>query len=146
VSPGQTPRRHLPAQLSAPLRSFLGTEAGSAGVMLLAAAVALGWANSPWSGSYEALWDTHLSVSLGDAELAMDLGHWVNDGLMALFFFVIGLEVRREPSLGELTRRSRLVIPLLAGVPGALARHRPYLVVRRPGAAARRGVIGTRPG
>ncbi|HLS45236.1 MAG TPA: Na+/H+ antiporter NhaA [Ornithinicoccus sp.] len=145
ISPGQTTRRHLPAQLSAPLRSFLGTEAGSAGVMLLAAAVALGWANSPWSGSYEALWDTHLSVSLGDAELAMDLGHWVNDGLMALFFFVIGLEVRRELSLGELTRRSRLVIPLVAGITGMLVPTLLYLVLNPSGEAARGWgiVIGT---
>src|SRR5690606_11212295 len=145
VSPGQTPRRHLPAQLSAPLRSFLGTEAGSAGVMLLAAAVALGWANSPWSGSYEALWDTHLSVSLGGAELAMDLGHWVNDGLMALFFFVLGLEVRRELSLGELTRRSRLVIPLVAGITGMLVPTLLYLVLNPSGEAARGWgiVIGT---
>ena len=60
-------------------------------------------ANSPFSESYTSLWHTPLSVQLGSAELAMDLGHWVNDGLMALFFFVIGLEVRREPSIGELT-------------------------------------------
>lgn len=113
--------------------------------MLLAAAVALGWANSPWSGSYEALWDTHLSVSLGDAELAMDLGHWVNDGLMALFFFVIGLEVRRELSLGELTRRSRLVIPLVAGITGMLVPTLLYLVLNPSGEAARGWgiVIGT---
>lgn len=113
--------------------------------MLLAAAVALGWANSPWSGSYEALWDTHLSVSLGDAELAMDLGHWVNDGLMALFFFVIGLEVRRELSLGELTRRSRLVIPLVAGITGMVVPTLLYLVLNPSGEAARGWgiVIGT---
>lgn len=145
ISPGQTTRRHLPGQLSAPLRSFLGTEAGSAGVMLLAAAVALGWANSPWSGSYEALWDTHLSVSLGDAELSMDLGHWVNDGLMALFFFVIGLEVRRELSLGELTRRSRLVIPVVAGLTGMVVPTVLYLLLNPSGEAARGWgiVIGT---
>lgn len=113
--------------------------------MLLAAAVALGWANSPWSGSYEALWDTQLSVSLGDAELAMDLGHWVNDGLMALFFFVIGLEVRRELSLGELTRRSRLVIPLVAGITGMVVPTLLYLVLNPSGEAARGWgiVIGT---
>src|SRR5690606_19898850 len=113
--------------------------------MLLAAAVALGWANSPWSGSYEALWDTHLSVSLGDAELSMDLGHWVNDGLMALFFFVIGLEVRRELAIGELTDRRRVAIPLLAGVGGMVVPAVLYLLIAPGGEATRAwaAVIGT---
>src|SRR5688500_7825310 len=92
----------LAAQLSAPARQFLANESGSAGLLLLAAVVALLWANSPWSGSYESLWHTEAAIAVGDAVLSMDLHHWVNDGVMALFFFVIGLEVRRELSVGEL--------------------------------------------
>src|SRR5688572_15653517 len=96
-----TPRRSLVAQLSAPTRKFLGTEAGSAGLLLVATVAALLCANSAWSEFYEELWTTRAAVSVGGWELSMDLEHWVNDGLMALFFFVIGLEVRREFSVGE---------------------------------------------
>jgi Na+/H+ antiporter NhaA len=85
-------RRSLLAQLSGPLRRYLTTEAGSASLLLAATLIALAWANSPWSESYEALWHADASLSVGGWVLSMDLQHWVNDGLMALFFFVIGLE------------------------------------------------------
>ena len=114
----RSPRTALAAQLSTPLRQFVATESGSAGVLLLASAVGLIWANSPWSGAYEDLWGTMIGVRVGDAALTMDLRHWVDDGLMALFFFVIGLEVRRELSVGELTDRTRVRLPLLAGAAG----------------------------
>ncbi|MGY3202461.1 Na+/H+ antiporter NhaA [Streptomyces sp. TE5632] len=138
-------RRSIGAQLSRPVRSFMETEAGSAGLLLFAVAVALIWANSPWSDSYTSLWATDLSLSLGNAELSMDLGHWVNDGLMALFFFIIGLEVRYEVSVGELNNRSRLMIPLLAGIGGMLVPVLLYLAIA-PGGEAAMGwgvVIGT---
>jgi Na+/H+ antiporter NhaA len=138
-------RTALLGQLSGPLRAFLGTEAASAGLLLAATVTALAWANSPLSESYTALWHTTLSVSLGDAELALDLGHWVNDGLMALFFFVIGLEVRRELSIGELTQRRRVVVPLVAGTLGMVLPALLYLAVNPTGDAARGWgiVIGT---
>ncbi|PWJ08416.1 Na+/H+ antiporter NhaA [Streptomyces sp. NWU49] len=133
------------AQLSGPVRSFLATEAGSAGLLLAAVVVALVWANSPWSDSYTSLWATEASVSLGGADLSMDLGHWVSDGLMALFFFVIGLEVRYQASAGELTGRRSVVLPALAGTGGMLVPALLYLAVV-PGGEARGGwgvVIGT---
>ncbi|MER6404366.1 Na+/H+ antiporter NhaA [Streptomyces viridosporus] len=133
------------AQLSGPVRSFLATEAGSAGLLLAAVVVALVWANSPWSDAYTSLWATEASVSLGGADLSMDLGHWVSDGLMALFFFVIGLEVRYQASAGELTGRRSVVIPALAGTGGMLVPALLYLAVV-PGGEARGGwgvVIGT---
>src|SRR4051812_30859417 len=105
--PGEGPstpsRRVLPVQLVLPLRDFLATEAGSAGLLLAATVFALIWANSPWSDLYESIWATVLSVRVGEHALEMNLAHWVNDGLMVLFFFVIGLEIRREISIGELT-------------------------------------------
>ena len=142
---GQTRRRHFSGQLPAPLRTFLSTEAGGAVLLLAAAVVALVWANSPWSGAYEALWGAEGSVRFGGAELAMDLGHWVNDGLMVVFFFVIGLEVRRELSMGELTDRRRIVLPVLAGIGGMVVPALLYLLLN-PGGEAAHGwgvVIGT---
>src|SRR4051812_28595121 len=104
--------------LAAPVRSFLATETGGAIVMLGAAVVALLWANSPWSGSYESLWTTRLVVQIGSAGISTDLRHWVNEGLMTLFFLVVGLEAKRELDLGELRERRRLAIPLLAAAGG----------------------------
>src|SRR4051794_7001339 len=82
--------------LAAPLRDFLSTETGGAVVLLGATVAALVWANSPWSDSYDSVWGTELSIRLGDAGIAMDLRHWVNEGLMTFFFLVVGLEAKRE--------------------------------------------------
>jgi Na+/H+ antiporter NhaA len=87
-------RRVLVAQLAQPVRTFLANEAGSAGLLLAATLVALLWANSPLSDSYVSVWHTELAIRLGDAQIAKDLGHWVVDGLMVLFFFVVGLMAR----------------------------------------------------
>ena len=138
-------RRELGAQLRGPLRGFLKTEAGSAGLLLAAAVVALVWANSPWSDEYESLWETTAVIGIGSDELSMDLRHWVNDGLMALFFFVIGLEVRHELSVGELTNRRRVVLPAVAAVAGIALPALLYLAVNPTGDArhAWGAVIGT---
>lgn len=142
---GQTRRRQLSGQLSAPLRRYLRTESGSATFLLVAAAVALAWANSPWSPSYEALWETEASVSIGSAVLSMDLGHWINDGLMAVFFFVIGLEVRADLSVGELTDRRRAALPLVAGIGGMVVPAALFLLLNPtgPSSAGWGVVIGT---
>ncbi len=111
-------RRSLAAQLTGSARQFLATEAGGAVLLLIATIAALAWANSPWSASYAAFWHADVSLAVGDWQLSMSLQHWVNDGLMALFFFVIGLEVRREFSVGELTNPRRATIPVLAALGG----------------------------
>ncbi len=103
--------------LETPLREFLRTETGSAAVLLAAAVAALVWVNANAS-SYESLWGTTLSIDLGGAEVALDLRHWVNSGLMTFFFFVVGLEARREFDLGELRERRRFALPLLAAIGG----------------------------
>ncbi|MDT0165217.1 Na+/H+ antiporter NhaA [Actinotalea sp. AC32] len=138
-------RTELVAQVGGPLRRYLRTEAGGAGLMLAAALVALVWANSPWSASYEALWHLEAGVHVGGAGLEMDLKHWVDDALMVLFFFVIGLEVARELSVGELTQRRRVVVPLVAGVAGVVVPALVYLAVNPsgPAAAGWGAVIGT---
>jgi Na+/H+ antiporter NhaA len=103
--------------LETPLREFLRTETGSAAVLLGAAVAALLWVNVD-SSSYDDVWHTTLSIKLGGGEVAQDLRGWVNSGLMAFFFFVVGLEARREFDLGELRERQRVTLPLLAGIGG----------------------------
>ena len=104
--------------LAAPVRSFLSTEEGGAIVMLGAAIAALVWANAPGWRSYESVWTTQLSIRVGSAEIGTDLRHWVNEGLMTLFFLVVGLEAKRQLDLGELRERRRLAIPVVAALGG----------------------------
>ena len=129
-------RRVLVAQMREPLRRFLATEAGSAGIMVAAVVAALLWANSAWSDAYESLLHTSASVQIGGAQLSMDVGHWVSDGLMALFFLVIGLEVRRELSMGELTERRRIIVPVLGALAGMAIPALLYLAINPSGEAA----------
>jgi Na+/H+ antiporter NhaA len=103
-----------------PLRTFLQTEASGAVFLLVAAIVALAWINSPWGSSYDSVWSTELSLRFGDAGLDGDLRFWVNDGLMAFFFLVVGLEVRRQFDMGDLRDRRRAGVPVLAAVGGML--------------------------
>jgi Na+/H+ antiporter NhaA len=104
--------------LAVPIREFVATENASAVVLVTATVAALLWANSPWGWTYERVWTTPLSLALGGAELSLDLRHWINDGLMAFFFFVVGLEIRREFDMGELRERRRIATPALAAVGG----------------------------
>ena len=104
--------------LAAPVRNFLSTEEGGAFVMLGAAIAALLWANSPWWHSYEKVWTTELSITIGSHGIAADLRTWVNQGLMTLFFLVVGLEAKRQLDLGELRERRRLAIPVFAAMGG----------------------------
>jgi Na+/H+ antiporter NhaA len=103
--------------LETPLRSFLRTETGSAAVLLAATLAALLWANVD-PASYERVWSTQLSIRVGGSGIAHDLRWWVNSGLMTLFFFVVGLEARREFDMGELRERRRLALPVAAGLGG----------------------------
>ena len=125
-------------QLPRPLRHFLHTESGGGVALLVAAVVALVWANSPWSGGYESLWSTELRLSLGGVELSEDLRHWVNDGLMAIFFFVVGLEIKRELVVGELRAPRTAALPALAALGGMVVPAALYLAVN----AGREGVDG----
>ena len=120
-----------------PLRSFLRTETGSASVLAGATIAALVWANVSVS-SYDRVWATRLSVSVGRWGLALDAHAFVNSGLMALFFLVVGLEARREWDMGELRVRSRLALPLLAGLGGMIVPIGIYLIANagRPSAHA----------
>ena len=109
-----------------PLREFLRTETGGAAFLLTAAVVALVWVNVDAS-SYNSVWSTTLSIRVSDASVALDLRNWVNSGLMTFFFFVVGLEARREFDLGEFRERRRFALPLLAGTGGMVAAVATYL-------------------
>jgi Na+/H+ antiporter NhaA len=112
--------------IQTPLREFLRTETGGAAVLLGAAVAALLWVNID-AGSYDSVWSTRLSIDLDAHGVALDLRGWVNSGLMTFFFFVVGLEARREFDLGELRERRRFALPLLAGLGGAAAAIAIYL-------------------
>ncbi|HEY6747486.1 MAG TPA: Na+/H+ antiporter NhaA [Mycobacteriales bacterium] len=115
--PGPATRLPRPAATVA-LRRFLATEIGSGLLLVGATVVALAWANSPWADSYDRVWATEVGINAGGAELSMDLKHWVDDGLMALFFLVVGLEVTREVAVGELRDRRTIGVPVLAALGG----------------------------
>jgi len=120
--------------LQTPLRAFLNTETGSAAVLLAGVVAALVWANAD-PGSYERVWTTTLSIRVGGSGVSQDLRGWINSGLMAFFFFVIGLEARREFDLGELRERRRVALPLLAGVGGMVVPVAIYLAFNAGGGA-----------
>ncbi|HYI58006.1 MAG TPA: Na+/H+ antiporter NhaA [Microlunatus sp.] len=90
----------------------------SAAILVGATLLAIIWVNSPIGDTYDQFWHVEAGVLVGPLELVLDLKHWVNDGLMALFFFAIGLEVKRELTIGELTDRRRAAVPIVAAVAG----------------------------
>jgi NhaA family Na+:H+ antiporter len=114
------PVRRFAQRALAPVESFLAIEAASGILLLAAAAIALIWANSPWRESYSALWHLPFGVRLGPFSFERDLHFWINDGVMTIFFFVVGLEIRREIHHGELSELRRAALPLAAAVGGML--------------------------
>lgn len=120
--------------LSRAAKAFLRTESGSAVLLLGAAVVALLWVNL--GQGYEEFWHTEFSLRLGDTELTEDLRHWVNDGLMVLFFFSVGLEMSREAVLGELRGARAIAAPALAAVGGLVVPALLFLAFNAGGPAA----------
>jgi NhaA family Na+:H+ antiporter len=119
-----------------PFQRFVHAES-SGGVLLLAATlVALAWANSPWADSYHALWQLPVSVAVGSHALTETLLEWINDGLMAMFFFVIGLEIKREVLVGELASPRQALLPLAAALGGTIVPASLYAAVNVGGPGA----------
>jgi NhaA family Na+:H+ antiporter len=113
------PARRAAAALASPIQRILAVEAASGIVLLVATAVALTWANL-WTGSYADLWHTPIGGRVGPWSYEQPLHFWVNDGLMTIFFFVVGLEIRREIFEGELATIKKAALPLAAAVGGML--------------------------
>src|SRR4051794_6292863 len=101
-----------------PLTDFLRAEAGAGVLLVCAAFVALAWANSPWSDTYFDLWNTNAVVGIGGHQLVLDLRGWINDVAMVLFFFVAGLEIKREITQGELRDPRQASLPIIAAAGG----------------------------
>jgi Na+:H+ antiporter, NhaA family len=113
------------------LREFIHDEAFGGILLLVCALFALIWANSPWGDSYDALWSTELTLGTVQFHLTESLLHWVNDGLMAIFFFVVGLEIKREVLVGELASPRRAALPAIAALGGVLVPAGIYLLLNR---------------
>ncbi|HSK05844.1 MAG TPA: Na+/H+ antiporter NhaA [Kofleriaceae bacterium] len=113
-----SPAHKAAKRLTAPIYRFFALETASGLLLMAAVALALGWANSPWASYYDAIWHTKVSFSIGSWATDKDLHFWVNDGLMTIFFFVVGLEIRREIFEGELASLRQAALPLAAAVGG----------------------------
>ncbi len=120
-----------------PFQRFAREEAAGGIVLILCAAAALVWANSHWSGSYESLWETHLRIGVGSFSLDEPLHFWINDALMAIFFFVVGLEIKRELLGGELSSRKQAALPIMAALGGMIVPALLYIALNAGGAGSR---------
>ena len=129
------PVKRLGALVASPLRAFLHAESAGGVVLVLAAGTALVWANSPAADGYAQFWHQKLALGGGPASVSHDLRHWVNDGLMVLFFFVIGLEIKRELVVGELRDRRAATLPAMAAVGGVVLPVLIYLAIAGGGEA-----------
>ncbi len=127
---------HLNRQVLLPAERFIYSETISGALLLVCAVVALVWANSPWSQSYFALHDMPISVRIGTFSVAMNLQHWINDGLMAIFFFVVALEIKREWVFGDLSDTRKAVLPVVAAMGGMIVPAGLYLALNYGGNGA----------
>ncbi len=128
--------RKIPRYFARPVRRFLHTEAAGGLVLLVAAAVALVLANSPLADGFERVWRTEAGFEIGSLSLREDLRHWTNDALMTIFFFVVGLEIKRELVVGELNERRKAALPAIAALGGMAVPALLYLAFNRSGDAS----------
>lgn len=128
--------RFLARSVAQPVQRFLHIEASSGLLLGAAAVVALAWANSPWSAAYRDLWAAELSVDLAGQVITQDLRHWINDGLMTLFFFVLGLEIKQELTTGQLATPRNAAVPAAGALGGMIVPALIYLAFNLGGSGA----------
>lgn len=119
-----------------PMQRFISKSSTGGIVLFSAAAVAVILTNSPWAESFSHIWELDFSISLGDSMLSKPLHHWINDGLMAIFFFVVGLELKREIMAGALSTPSKAIMPVAAAIGGMLVPALVYRLINPDGTAA----------
>jgi NhaA family Na+:H+ antiporter len=129
----QAERSYIARQVILPAQAFIHTQAVSAAVLFAAALTAIIWANSPWKESYFDLWETTIIVDVGLFSIEKDLRHWVNEGLMVFFFFVVTLEIKRELVHGELSDPRRAALPVAAALGGMTLPAAIYLALNAGG-------------
>jgi Na+/H+ antiporter NhaA len=125
--------RLLPTRFSRDARKVTSTENAAAGLLLAFTLIAIAWANSPWADSYSTLVHTHVGFLFGEHHFELTVQHLINDGLMTFFFFIVGLEVKSEFTIGELTERSRAVVPVVAAAAGLVIPAAIFLVFNPTG-------------
>jgi NhaA family Na+:H+ antiporter len=129
--------RRLARRIGRPVRRFLRVEAAGGILLIVATVVALAWANSPWSDGYFSLIHTEITLKFGDLlTISEDFEHWVNDALMVLFFFVVGIEINRELVTGELRDRRAAALPAIAAVGGMVVPALVYALINFGGEGA----------
>ena len=107
-------------KLTYPIQEFLHQQASGGILLIIATVIALAWANSPFADSYHHLWHTYIKIDVGGIGLNYSLHHWINDGLMVIFFFVVGLEIKREMLVGELSSAKKAALPIAAALGGMI--------------------------
>lgn len=107
-------------KLTYPIQEFLHQQASGGILLIIATVIALAWANSPFAESYHHLWHTYVNIDIGGVGLNYSLHHWINDGLMVIFFFVVGLEIKRELLVGELSSAKKAALPIAAALGGMI--------------------------
>lgn len=127
---GPGPRKPPINEWTGPVARYIHSEEAGGVVLLACTLLAIGLANSPWAAWYTALWETKIGLSIGAATLKMSLGHWINDGLMTIFFFLVGLEIKREFVFGELGDPRKAALPIAAAIGGMLAPAAIYLALQ----------------
>lgn len=118
-------------RMSRPFLRFLHIEAAGGIVLLVCTLLALALANSPWSDAYLNFWKLPIAISFGDLKFSHSLAHWINDGLMTIFFFVVGLEIKRELVAGELKNRQAAMLPIIAALGGMVVPALFYILTLR---------------
>jgi Na+:H+ antiporter, NhaA family len=123
-------------RVARPFQEFSESEAAGGGLLLAAAALALAWANSPWAQSYFTFWELKFTIGFEGFALSKSILHWINDGLMAIFFFVVGLEIKRELLVGELASPRQAALPIAGALGGVLVPALLYFSLNAGGAGA----------
>lgn len=121
------------------LRDFFRLQAAAGIVLMAAAALAMIVANSPWQGAYEAFRHLPIGISVGDFALVKGAEHWINDGLMAVFFLLVALEIKRETLCGQLSSREQMLLPVLCAIGGVAVPAILFWAVNQGDATALRG-------